>query len=30
MAALLAVSARTYDGTDTVSSIDFSHLDIGF
>lgn len=29
MAELLAVTARTYDGIDTVSSIDFSRLDIG-
>jgi WXG100 family type VII secretion target len=27
MAQLLAITARTYDGTDTVSSIDFSQLD---
>jgi WXG100 family type VII secretion target len=29
MAQLLAVTARTYDGTDTVSSLDFSRLDGG-
>ncbi|MGH3427288.1 MAG: WXG100 family type VII secretion target [Pseudonocardiaceae bacterium] len=27
MAQLLAVTARTYDGTDTVSRLDFSRLD---
>ncbi|MGH3685706.1 MAG: hypothetical protein ACRDRU_12455 [Pseudonocardiaceae bacterium] len=29
MAQLLAVTARTYDGTDTVSGLDFSRLDGG-
>ena len=29
MAQLLAITARTYDGTDTVSSIDFNQLEGG-